>query len=118
LQTEVGYLENGVYHYYQTLRQDIVVGKDTANMAGDILQKLDTLSVSKHDELRLNKAILHIERVQSRRIKHIHDIEENIQDILKAIDSLISINSTDISEVRLLIDAFLEVWEARWYFYG
>jgi hypothetical protein len=56
--------------------------------------------------------------VQSRRIKHIHDIEENIQDILKAVDSLISITSTDISEVRLLIDGFLEVWEARWYFYG
>ena len=117
LQTEVGYLENGVYHYYQTLCQDIVVGKDTANMAGDILQKLNALSVSKHDDLRLNKAIFHIERVQHRRIKHIYDIEENIQDILKAIDPLISMTSTDISEVRLLIDAFLEVWEAKWYFY-
>jgi hypothetical protein len=118
LQTEVGYLENGVYHYYQTLCQDIVVGEDTANMVGDILQKLNVLSVSKLDELRLNKAIFHIERVQNRKIKHIHDIEENIQDILKAIDSLLSITSTDISEVRLLIDAFLEVWEASWYFYG
>jgi len=118
LQTEVGYLENGVYHFYQELSRDIVVGKDTVKMVGDIIEKLNALSVSKHDELRLNKAIFHIERVQNRRIKHIHDIEENIQDILKAVDSLISITSTDISEVRLWIDGFLEVWEARWYFYG
>jgi hypothetical protein len=117
LQTEVGYLENGVYHFYQELSKDIVVGKDTIKMVGDIIEKLNALSVSRHDELSLNNAILHMERVQNRRVTTIKDIEQNIEDILKAIDSLISITSTDISETRLLIDGLIEVWETKWYFY-
>jgi hypothetical protein len=34
----------------------------------------------------------------------------NIDDLLEAIDSLLSITSTDVSEIRLMMDALLEVY--------
>jgi len=45
------------------------------------------------------------------------DLEKNIDDILQAIDSLLVVASVDISEIRLMMDDLLKVWEARWYFY-
>jgi hypothetical protein len=34
----------------------------------------------------------------------------NIDDTMEAIDSLLSISSVDISKIRLMMDALLEVW--------
>lgn len=82
LQTEVGYMDNETYNFYQNLSVDIVVEKDTATMTHDIISA--------------------------------QDIEKNIQDILKAMDSLLLITSINISNIRLMMDELLKVWEGRW----
>ena len=117
LQTEVGYLDNGVYHPYQSLSTEIIVEKDSSTMVSDIISELKSLKVSKKDKSKLNDAIEHMERVKKRVALTVKDIKKNIDNMLKAIDSLLSITSTDISAIRLMMDILLEVWVGGWYFY-
>jgi len=54
--------------------------------------------------------------VQSRAITSEQDIEKDIHDILKAIESLPFITRADMSDIRLMMDKLLEFWEGRWYY--
>ena len=87
-----------------------MVEKDSTQMVSDIIRGLKSLTVSKKDKWELEDAIEHMERVQ-RRVKVTEkDVKKNIDDLLEALDSLLSITSIDISEIRLMMDALLEVW--------
>jgi hypothetical protein len=71
------------------------------------------MMVSKKDKWELEDAIEHMERVQRRAGETGRDIQRNIDDIMEALDSLLSISSTDVSEIRLMMDTLLEVWVGR-----
>jgi hypothetical protein len=64
---------------------------------------------------KVENAIKSIENVQKRVIQKEDDIEKNIYDIIKAIDSLLDVTSIDISNIRLMMDGILKVWEGRYY---
>ena len=118
LQTEVGYMENGTYNFYQTLSADIVVNKDAVAAAVDIITALNMLTVSGQDKAKVDNAVRYMADVQGRSITTDADIDKNIQDILKAIDSLLDVTSADTSNIRLMMDQLLKVWEGRWYSIG
>jgi len=42
-------------------------------------------------------------------------MEQNISDILQAVDALISLNGVDVSAIRLQLDNLLRIWEGRYY---
>ena len=84
-------------------------------MTGDIITALKSLSVSGQDKAKVNNAIRYIENMQNRVISKEEDIEKNIHDILKAIDSILSVTSVNISDIRTMMDELLEVWEGGWY---
>jgi hypothetical protein len=115
LQTEVGYLEGGTYTLYQTLSVDLVVEKTANTMTGDVLTALKALTVTGLEKAKVNEAIKYVENVQQRVIATDQDIEQNIRDLLKAIDALLFVTSTDVSQIRLLMDELLKVWESRYY---
>lgn len=115
LQTEVGYMENGGYNFYQSLSTEIVINQDTATIESDILTALNALSVSGQDRAKVNNAIRYIQNVKNRVILTDADIEQNISDLLKAIDSLLSVTSVDILSIRLMMDELLKAWEGRYY---
>jgi hypothetical protein len=115
IETEVGYVENGQYHFYQNLRTEVVIGEDAATLTGKILAALNALSVSKKDRTKVKDVIHFIQAVQEGRTTKAH-MEENIQDILSAIDRLFSIDSVDVKEIRLMMDRLLTTWEGKWYF--
>jgi hypothetical protein len=79
-------------------------------MVGDIIGALESLSVSKKDRSELKDAIEHMERVERRPVVTGRDIRRNIDDTMEALDSLLSITSADISEIRLMMDVLLEVY--------
>ena len=86
-------------------------------MAGDIMPALKSLSVTgKKEKKNLKTAILRMQEVQRREIARKKDIEENIDDILQAIGSLLSITSNHAGEIRLMMDRLLKMWEGKWYF--
>ncbi|MEW6003366.1 MAG: Ig-like domain-containing protein, partial [Nitrospirota bacterium] len=116
LKTEVGYMDNGQYNFYQNIETDILVGKDSAAAVNDIIIALNALSLTGKDKGKINDAIKHMEKVQNRPVANAEDMEKNIHDIWKAVDSLLSITSADISSIRLMMDSLLEAWEGRWYF--
>jgi subtilase family serine protease len=116
LQTEVGYIENNTYNFYQNLSVDISVNRDTATLADDILVALEALAVSEEDEDKVNHAIEHIDKIREREVESEKDAKKNIHDIVKAVNSLLSVEDTDISDVRLMMDELLMMWEARYYF--
>jgi light-regulated signal transduction histidine kinase (bacteriophytochrome) len=79
-------------------------------MVSDISRVLTSLMVSKKDKSELEDAIEHMEKIQRRTAMTARDAQRNIDDIMEAVDSLLSITSADISEIRLMMDALLEVW--------
>jgi len=89
---------------------EMVVEKDSAAMADDIIGGLNSLLVSKKDKWRVQEAIERMERVRRRTVVTGRDIQRNIDDTMEAIDSLLSITSADISQVRLMMDVLLEVY--------
>lgn len=115
LQTEVGYMDNGTYHFYQSLSTEILVETNTTAMLSDIITALNTLPVSGQEMAKVNNAIGYMNNVQNRVINTEIDVEKNIGDILKAIDSILSITTFDISQIRLMMDRLLKFWEGRWH---
>jgi len=89
---------------------EMVVEKDSAAMADDIIGGLNSLLVSKKDKWRVQEAIERMERVRRRTVVTGRDIQRNIDDTMEAIDSLLSITSAEISQVRLMMDVLLEVY--------
>ena len=43
----------------------------------------------------------------------VKDIQRNIDDTMEAFDPLLSITSVDVSEIRSLMDALLEIWVGK-----
>ncbi len=115
LTTEVEFMEEGNYEFYESLSSEITVDRDAATMTSDIVAALNVLSVTGQDKEKVSNAIMYIENVQGRTIVTENDIEKNIEDILKAINSLLFVTSADVSYVRHKIDECLKVWESRWY---
>jgi hypothetical protein len=110
LETEIRYLDNGIYHFSESLNKEIVVEEDSAQMVSDVIRALKSLTVLKKDKSELEDAIEHMERVQRQTVVTRRDIQRNVDDTTEALDFLLSITSADISEIRLMMDALLEVW--------
>ncbi|MDA8432081.1 MAG: hypothetical protein M0Z60_03850, partial [Nitrospiraceae bacterium] len=113
--TEVGFIENGVYNFYQTLTADITVQKDIPTVTGDVLSRLNALTLSGQQKAKADNAIKYIQNVQTRTITGIDDVEMNISDLLNAVDSLLFITDSDTMDIRLKIDSLLEYWEGAAY---
>ncbi len=115
IQTEAGCMNNGTYTFYQKLNTEIVIDKDSISMTNEIIKELQALSVSKQDKSKLNNAIKYMVNIQKRVIVNDEGIKKNIHDIVRAINSLLSLSSIDVSGIRFIMDSLLRVWEARWY---
>ncbi len=115
LKTDVSYLENGIYRFYRSLETDIVVLRDMQAISIDIISALNALSVSGEERAKVDNAINYIQKVMNRSITSDIDVEQNIHDILKAVDSIFSLTTVDITEIRLMMDGLLKVWEGRWW---
>jgi hypothetical protein len=117
LHTEVGYLENGEYNFIQDLDLDLdLTVVDTATLLADTVDALSTISVSQEDEEFVIEAIMHLQEVQNRITPSEENAKDNIHDIVMAINSMLSVTSTDTSEIILGLDRLLAAWEGRWYF--
>ena len=45
-------------------------------------------------------------------------MEQNIRDLLKAVDALNSITGADMADMRMKMDGLLELWEGKAYLGG
>jgi len=116
VKTEIGYIENGNYNFYQNLDLTLKVDKDTAAMAADIINELNRLHASGKDVAKIKNAIRHLENVQRKGLITGKDINKNIHDVLKAADLLVDVKHIDVSYIRLEIDKLLKIWESKYYF--
>jgi hypothetical protein len=79
-------------------------------MVSDIIRVLKSLMVLKRDKSELEDVIEYIEKIQRRTTVTVKDIQRNIDDTKEALNSLLSITSVDISQIRLMMDVLLEVY--------
>ncbi|KUG24422.1 hypothetical protein ASZ90_005799 [hydrocarbon metagenome] len=120
LNTEIGFLEDGTYKTYTDLAVNITVaGVDKTVLADDIISTLRALRVNIIDKLTVNLAIQYIEKVKNRdkqgNSKSI--CQENILDMLTAINKIILVTSCDTTHVRLMMDTLLHSYENEYYFW-
>jgi Tol biopolymer transport system component/subtilase family serine protease len=114
--TEVGYMEDGKYNLYQDLRLEAAVSSDPVRMYDGITVDLNSLPLSGQEKAKAENALKYIDKVRSRVCVSEDDIEKNIDDVMKAIDSLSYIKSLDVAVLRNTMDNLLIFWEAKWYF--
>lgn len=51
----------------------------------------------------------------SRTVTNARDAQKNIHDILVAINAALTVTGADMTDVRLMMDGLLEIWEGSWY---
>jgi hypothetical protein len=116
IETQVGFTAQGTVIPAYESNIEITVEKDAAALAADIIDALNGLSVSKKDRAMVQDAIKWLQQVQHGHHGKKEECEDDIHDILKAVDAVVQIGSADITQIRLMLDNLLRVEEGRCYF--
>jgi len=90
-----------------TAEQDL---KSSAFAVLDLLQ-----GMASSNNPAVSRALKYVRNVRGRVVLSRKETEQNISDILLAIEWLLQSNS-DLSAVRLMLDELLQGWESRYYF--
>ena len=117
IETQVGLTAQGTVIPAYESNVEITVEKDAAALTADIIDALNSLTVSKKDRLKVQYAIQCLQDVRHGHHGKKEGFEDDIRDILKAVDALVQIESVDITEIRLMLDALLRVEQGRYYFF-
>ncbi len=115
IHTEVGVLENNTFIPYHQLNDDVVVQTTVDGSIDALIIALELLDLSGSEQSASNNAVKYLEKVQQRVVQDQQDIDQNIQDILKAIDSVRKIESIDIHEIQLQLDHLMEMMHGFYY---
>jgi len=115
LVTEVEYVQEGTYQSLGSVTLEFSIIGDERSLREDILSALESLQVSGKDKASLERAIRYVEAVGARGAATRKEIEENIADLLQAIEALRTIGFAELSETRRLMDFLLRLWQSRWY---
>ncbi|MBU0728774.1 MAG: hypothetical protein KKE17_09040 [Proteobacteria bacterium] len=117
LSIENGFMDQDQYVPLQTDTYDIVLDQDRAALIDSIIGEVSSLQLSSQDSAKAADIIACLENVRANVIIDIGDLQVNIHEIEKAIDSLLRIESIDISDIRLQLDTLLRIEQGRYYFY-
>jgi hypothetical protein len=77
----------------------------------DLIFSLGALNLSGKDRTKVGAALRYIGYVQRSEATNLSAVEKNIDDTVKAIDSLIEIENAHRSKERLMTDGLLVVWD-------
>ena len=116
LQTEIDYVQNGTAQLYKTFNAEIVVDNGSTALEDRIIAALKALSVTRRDKNGVCEAIKYIERVKYRGSRSQKACDDNIHDILEAVEAIMSITSCDAKPVRLMMDMLLQICQGKYYF--
>ena len=118
LNTELGYMENDILKLYKAVDTQITVGSGSAVYTGDVITALKALVVSNKERAKVSNAIRYMEQVRTRESSNTGTaFENNIQDILKAVESIMSVTSCDTTQIRLMMDMLLQIYQGKYYFW-
>jgi len=119
LATDLGYMENNTFQLYKTTEVQITVGNyGSSVLPSSIITALKALKVNILEKLAINNAIQHIEAVKTRNANSMETkltCQANIADILEAIEAVMVLKSCDTSEVRLMMDTLMQIYEGKYY---
>jgi hypothetical protein len=116
IETQVGFTAQGTVIPAYESNIEITVEKDAAALIADIITALNALSVSKKDRAMVQDAIKWLQEVQQGHHGNKEELDQDIHAILKAVDAVVQIESVDVTQIRLMLDALLRVEEGRYYF--
>jgi hypothetical protein len=116
IETHVGLTAQGTVIPAYESNIEITVSKDAAALTADIIDALNALSVAKKDRAMVQDAIKWLQHAQQGHHGKKEEYEDDIQDILKAVDAVAQIESADVTHIRLMLDALLRVEQGRYYF--
>ena len=119
LTTDLGYMENNTFQSYKTAEAQITVGNYSSTVLPDsIITALKALKVNILEKPAINNAVQHIETVKYRNTKLAETkltCQANISDILEATEAVMVLISCDTSQVRLMMDMLMEIYEGKYY---
>ncbi|MFC1848936.1 hypothetical protein ACFL27_01895 [candidate division CSSED10-310 bacterium] len=103
--SDLSYSLNNQWHHVASLTLDITIEHDRESMLQEAIDAIDALSVSPEEEVYKTLAISHLNNVSGE-----NSTDENVTEILEAIDNIRSISSTYIDDVRIILDKLLKAW--------
>jgi hypothetical protein len=117
VETDVYFLGDSASVLMDYYDMQLPVEHDITALVDQIIADLNLLVVDKKDEAKVKNAVKDLEKVRDRAILSAGDIDQNIHDILKAIEGLRSVESMDVSDTILKADTLLRCEQGWYYFY-
>jgi hypothetical protein len=117
VETDVYFLGDSTSVLMGYYDMQLPVEHDVTALIDQIIADLNLLDVDKKDEAKVKNAVKDLEKVRDRAILSEGNIDQNIHDVLKAIEGLRSVESMDLSDTILKTDTLLRCEQGRYYFY-
>ncbi len=117
LNTEIGYMKNDVFQLYKEVDTTIAVENDSTVYTESVISALNALAVSNKENAHVSNAIKYMEQIKDREGNNTKSaFENNIQDILKAVEAIMKVTSCDTTQVRLVMDMLLQIYQGKYFF--
>jgi len=117
LSVESGFTETDTYTFLQNEVFEIGMDQDSNDLINTIIDDVSVLQLDGQDSAKGLDIITSLVNVQTNTINGEGDIQTNIHEILQAIDSLLLIESVDMSDIRRKLNTLLRIEQGRYYFY-
>jgi hypothetical protein len=99
----------------KTVSLDLSVTSTRAGLEAAAQAAVSALPTRGHDGSVRREVQAKLLSVQSRVVTRRADAEENIEDLLEAVESAKRLTTVDPTPLRLALDELIRYWEARWY---
>jgi len=104
-------------HAYKEVDTTIAVENDSTVYTDSVISALNALAVSNKESAYVSNAIKYMERVKDREESNTKAaFDDNIQDILKAVEAIMKVTSCDTTQIRLVMDMLLQIYQGKYFF--
>jgi subtilase family serine protease/prenyltransferase beta subunit len=117
LNTEIGYMKNDAFQLYKEVDTQLTVDNDSTVYIDSVISAMNGLAVSNKENAHVSNAIKYMEQVKDREGNNTKTaFEDNIQDILKAVEAIMKVTSCDTTQIRLVMDMLLKIYQGKYSF--
>jgi hypothetical protein len=99
----------------KTVSLDLSVSATPAALMTNAQTLATALPSHGQDRAVRQKILAELASVQARTVTKRADAEENIEDLLEAVESARKLRTVNPTPMRLALDELVRYWEARWY---
>ena len=105
---------DSTWQFYDNYVLDVEITHSMDELIIEVINDLNSMALSPEDRDHADEAIEKLIKIQTREINQKKDIEKNIKETLKAIEKILKIENTDVTNVGMKLVELLKIIEVKW----